>query len=115
MSKAWLTSREEDVCFLRLDLYCKLFYGPAAQLSPPLGRAALIYKITPTMIKKLLKKGNVLITLILNAIIRYCPKLFKTVEIILIPKQGKDSSKVSFYTPYYNQNTRDTTDTKGKL
>lgn len=64
-------------------------------------KAPGIDKLTPTMIKELPRKGIVYITLIFNAIIRlnYWPKLLKTAEIILIPKQGKNPNEVSSYRP----------------
>jgi hypothetical protein len=58
-------------------------------------------KITPMMVKKLPKKGILLLTYIFNAILRlkYWPKQLKTAEIILIPKAGKDLTEPSSYRP----------------
>lgn len=64
-------------------------------------KAAGVDKITPKMIKELPEKGVILLRNIFNAIIRlnYWPKQFKTAEIIVIPKPGKDPNCITSYRP----------------
>jgi hypothetical protein len=57
--------------------------------------------ITPKMLQELPQKCMILLTYLFNAILRhqYWPYKIKLVEIILIPKPGKDPKEVKSHRP----------------
>lgn len=59
------------------------------------------YKITGKLIKELPLKGKYMILYIFNAIIRHghFPSKWKEARIIIIPKPGKDATRIDSYRP----------------
>jgi hypothetical protein len=66
-----------------------------------LKKAPRLDQVTPQMLKELPRKGIVILTYILNGILRisYWPKQFKISQIITIPKPGKDATEITSYCP----------------
>jgi hypothetical protein len=66
-----------------------------------LKKASGLDQVTPKLMKELPQKGIVLLTYILNGIIRtsYWPKQFKISQIITIVKPGKDPTEIALYRP----------------